>query len=259
MHAEFVNSQSVADQVENTGIRRFTHWPPKRITLALKNFDRMKQAFERCGLEDDSYSQISELSDDVCIASTEILSAFSQWAEAHLSSCRNINVHIHRMETKWSDIYKSALGCGEDQSVGGTNPNTHRFCEIIDGWTAECSPEQCYPYVHEDDYFYNYDTYDYYYEDFSCEYTVSTVCDPNFVDTYGDDCDWYERNLGYLCEDYTNENFLHYGFLTTEGYKTGLNCPACGCGENGPINMHDREGSRSLTGDDKKTKKNHKN
>ena len=135
-------------------------------------------------------------------------------------------------------------------SVVATNPNTHRFCEIIDGWTAECSSEQCYPYVHEDDYFYNYDNSEYYYEDFACEYTISSVCDSNFVDRYGDACGWYGD-----CEGITNREILNYGVLTAEGYKTALNCPSCGCGENGPINFHDRDVSRSLAGNDKKIKK----
>ena len=41
---------------------------------------------------------------------------------------------------------------------------------------------------------------------------------------------------------------LEYGFLTAEGFKTGLHCPGRGCGDNGPINMNDRDKSRSLTG-----------
>ena len=257
MHSEFINSQAVATKVENTGFRRFTHWPTNRVDHALKNLDKFKKAFDRCGSEDNSYSQISELSNDVCDASIEILSAFGKWAKTHLSKCNNNQMHIERMETKWSNIYNRALGCAEDHvSLGGTNPNTHRFCEIIDSWTAECSSEECYPYVHEDDYFYNYETYNYYYEDFACEYTVSSVCDPNFVDKYGNDCDWYESNFGDNCEEYTNDQMLEYGFLTAKGFKTGLNCPGCGCGENGPINMHDRDASRSLAGDDKKTNKN---
>ena len=44
--------------------------------------------------------------------------------------------------------------------------------------------------------------------------------------------------------------------MTAKGYKTGLNCPACGCGENGPINLHDRDASRSFTGDFNKIRKN---
>ena len=235
--------------------------------MAYTNFVKLKKAFNRCGSEDDSYSQISELSDDVCDASIEILSAFSHWAKTHLSTCKNNQVHIERMETKWFNIYKRALRCGEDQSVGEslklrreTNPNKHRYCEIIDGWTSECSPEQCYAYVHEGtDEFWDYETYSYMYEDFSCEFTISSVCDPNFVDRYGDGCDWYAENSGKHCEYHTTSALLYYGVLTAEGFKTALNCPACGCGENGPINLHDRDDSRNLTGDYKKTRKNETN
>ena len=145
-----------------------------------------------------------------------------------------------------------------DRTVGDTNPNTHYLCGItwLDGWTDACSPQQCYPYVHEDDYFYNEDNYNSYTESFSCEFTVAIECDPNFVDIWGDSCGWYQRNGA--CEDYSNGEMLEYGYLTDVGFKTGLNCPQCGCGADGAINMHDRENLRSLIGggDDKKTPKN---
>ena len=77
MHTDFIKSPAVTTRVENTGVRRFTHWPDKRVNHALVNLEKMVAAFKRCGLEDDSYSQISELSDDVCEAASEILTAFS--------------------------------------------------------------------------------------------------------------------------------------------------------------------------------------
>ena len=235
-------------RVQNTGVRRFTHWPDKRVIHALANLEKMVKAFNRCGSEDDSYSQISKLSDDVCEASTEILTAFSEWAKTHLSPCRNNKAHIDRMETKWSNIYRTALGCDlgsvTDLSVIATNPNTHPFCEKLNGWTADCSSEQCYPYVHE----YKQGPYSYLddliwqesSESFKCEFTVSTVCDPNYTDSYGSDCTYYET-FGENCKFLTNQEMIRYGVLTAGGYKTGLNCPGCGCGGNGPINLNDRE------------------
>ena len=42
-------------------------------------------------------------------------------------------------------------------------------------------------------------------------------------------------------------SFLSYGvFSFTEGMKTGLVCPACGCDDNGPIEMHDRQTTRKM-------------
>ena len=232
----------------------------------------MRRAFHRCGSEDDSYSPISTLSSDVCQASGEILSAFSQWAETHLYACRNNQVHTERMDKKWYDIYKNVLGCEKNTTTTTTttstttsttttstttedpNPNTHHFCDKNGGtWTAECSSQQCYRYVHSDDYFLDPETYDYYYEDFTCEFTVAIACDPNFVDTVGDDCSRYGSSD--WC-DMSNDNMLNYGFLTDEGFKTALQCPQCGCGANGAINMHDRENTRSSIGDVKKTPKN---
>ena len=114
-----------------------------------------------------------------------------------------------------------------------TNPNTHRFCSTRGNiFTSDCS--RCYSYVHVDDYFYNYETQDSYYEDHTCEYTLSTVCDPNFVDYFGNNCDWYST----YCRPgiWNSENhYLGRGVMSNEGYMTGLNCPSCGCGENGPI------------------------
>ena len=273
MHTDFIKSPAVATRVENIGVRRFTHWPNNRVNHALVNLEKMVAAFKRCGLEDDSYSQISELSDDVCEASSEILTAFSQWAQTHLSTCRNNQMHIDRMEQKWSNIYKTVLGCVTDQqfnsstvlgsvtdqSVVATNPNTHPYCDKLDTWTAQCSSEQCYPYVHDYHYYWNDETLEGTWEEYTCEFTISTVCDPNFVDNIGDDCDYYVRATGGKCQFTPNGNLLKFGVLTAEGFKTALNCPACGCGENGPINMHDRDDSRSLTGEDIKIKKNKKN
>ena len=105
MHSDFINSKAVATKVENTGIRRVTHWPTKRVNHAMEHLVKMKKAFQRCGSEDDSYSQILTLSSDVCQASEEILSAFSQWAESHLYACKNNKMHTDRMDTRWYNIY----------------------------------------------------------------------------------------------------------------------------------------------------------
>ena len=138
------------------------------------------------------------------------------------------------------------------------NPNTHRYCEIEQAWSAECLlAETCYTYSNGHDYFYI--DYNYYDEDYECEYTISTVCDPNFRDRDGDGCDYYERTSCGM----NNHDFLLYGVPSTNGFMTGLNCPVCGCDpEDGPIRMGDRETSRSLTGgarDIKKKKKVSKN
>ena len=130
-----------------------------------------------------------------------------------------------------------------------SNPNTHRFCEIHQAWSAECLvAKTCYTYHHVDDWFYNDETYTYYnYEDYECDYTISTVCDPNFEDQEGDGCDYWGSSGD--CHTMDNTNILYYGASSTNGFMTPLNCPACGCDpETGPIRMEDRESSRSLTG-----------
>ena len=118
------------------------------------------------------------------------------------------------------------------------NPNTHRFCEIKNTWT-ECS--QCYTYEHTADFFKpsDYDgseSYDYYFEDYTCIYSISTVCDPKFVDYRGRDCEYYagraECQLGYSW-------YIRYGTMTEQGFMTPFNCPQCGCDENGPFRPDD--------------------
>ena len=126
-----------------------------------------------------------------------------------------------------------ALKCDVEattQSMSVTNPNKHFLCEIKDTWT-DCAPGKCYSYVHDDDLFYNYDTNDYHYDDHTCIYTISTACDSNFVDSTGQNCDWYTSRS---CRSRQFTWYLDIGVMTDVGYMTGLNCPQCGCDENGP-------------------------
>ena len=67
--------------------------------------------------------------------------------------------------------------------------------------------------VNFQDYFYD-ETYDIVYEDF--EY------DPNFVDSDGDGCDWYDD-----CSGYDYRNLLFNGVSTTEGVMTALKTSKC--------------------------------
>ena len=85
-----------------------------------------------------------------------------------------------------------------------------------------------------EDYFYDEIEYDIEYEDYTCELKISTVCDSNFVDKIGLDCDFYASKPG-LCGKYMIDMFhLGRGVMSEEGLVTQFNCPQCGCGENGP-------------------------
>ena len=122
------------------------------------------------------------------------------------------------------------------QSTTVANPNRHRFCKILDGWTSECS--QCYSYTYVDDIFFNPEDVSFYSDDYTCEFTISTVCDPNFVDKLGRGCDKYAE-FGWCENKLQIRSYLSRGVLTDKGFMTGFNCPQCGCGENGPIHFHD--------------------
>ena len=117
------------------------------------------------------------------------------------------------------------------------NPNTHRLCldTVRDAWT-QCS--ECYTYVHSDFVAYDDETGDYIYEDHTCIFTISTNCDSNFVDRFSQDCERYAKIT--QC-DRGRKWFLDRGIMTDEGYMTALNCPQCGCDENGPIRPDDFE------------------
>ena len=91
----------------------------------------------------------------------------------------------------------------------------------------------CYSYTETEDYFYNYETYDYAREDHTCTYSISTVCNPYFVDRMGRNCD----RLAHGCQKYGGfQWYIDAGFMTDDGFMTAFNCPQCGCTEeNGPI------------------------
>ena len=82
--------------------------------------------------------------------------------------------------------------------------------------------------------------------DVTCTLSIWNQCDPYFVDHHGDGCDWYEaRNCA---SGYPTNNYLAYASYTaTEGLKTGLVCPGCGCSaETGPISLDENSSTRSM-------------
>ena len=76
---------------------------------------------------------------------------------------------------------------------------------------------------------------------------ISTVCDSNFVDKRGLDCNWHVTygRCQKMANAFANGEIqlwthewsrdLSHGVMSDEGLMTQFNCPQCGCGENGPI------------------------
>ena len=65
---------------------------------------------------------------------------------------------------------------------------------------------------------------------------LSFDCNPDFKDTDGDDCEDWGR-LGYC--DATAGDFIKYGVVNEAGIlETGLQCPQCGCDEDGAANLN---------------------
>jgi len=111
MQTDFLESPAVANTLQlHWRKRKLSVWVPTRIERATRNMFKMKKALMRCGSGNPAYSPISELSDDVCEASTEIYSAFSKWTLAHLTGCGNYQIHMNRWRTPWD--YNFNLRCG---------------------------------------------------------------------------------------------------------------------------------------------------
>ena len=66
---------------------------------------------------------------------------------------------------------------------------------------------------------------------------VSELCNPNFVDKSGLDCEGYAQNK--WCGDRV-ELLIRYGVLNTNGIlETIRQCPQCGCGDDGAANLNE--------------------
>ena len=69
------------------------------------------------------------------------------------------------------------------------------------------------------------------------EIKISKVCNPDFKNTYGQDCDIV------ICAE-NAINVLNYAVQAEDGtgWQTPLNCPRCGCQNNNPITLMDFDG-----------------
>ena len=69
---------------------------------------------------------------------------------------------------------------------------------------------------------------------------ISNVCNPNFIDGWGDGCATYASE-GW-CTNEDQEYFVKWSTYdaTEQTYQTGLNCPQCGCTENYIVPLTDR-------------------
>ena len=64
----------------------------------------------------------------------------------------------------------------------------------------------------------------------------SSRCNTDFLDTDGDNCDDYS-NEGWC--NWGSEAFIVYSTKNSDGvFETGLQCPQCGCGEDGAASLY---------------------
>ena len=73
---------------------------------------------------------------------------------------------------------------------------------------------------------------------------ISKVCNPNFIDGYGDGCSSYFSHWSFLnwCTNKDQAYFLRWSTYnpTEQSYQTGLNCPQCGCNGTYIVPLTDR-------------------
>ena len=151
--------------------------------------------------------------ENACNGIKMIIDGFSKWSENHLSRCngqKNRNHHQKRFD-KWSGILAEVLDCKEK-----TNSYSFVFTdELLD-----------YEYL---GLIIDYEAGE------SMEF--SALCNPDFTDSDGDDCEFLS-NGGYC--DNSAYFFIKYSTVNEHGiHETGLQCPQCGCGADGAVNLND--------------------
>ena len=113
---------------------------------------------------------------------------------------------------KWSDILKSVLDC---------KVPSYTFLVPEDDWQ-----------------FLNNQDYEYDYQDLSKghSFQVSAVCNPDFRNAFGYNCE--KQGRGSWCK--FARDLVQNGVVNEHGIlETGLQCPQCGCGAGGAVNLND--------------------
>ena len=76
----------------------------------------------------------------------------------------------------------------------------------------------------------------------------SKLCNADFVDSDGWNCAEFAENG--FCED-SADNMVYYATENADGiWETGLQCPQCGCGDDGAVNLNDlyaADGDRTVS------------
>jgi hypothetical protein len=150
-----------------------------------------------------------------------------------------------------SDDSPCSTGCFEPTTTTKTTTTTTTTTTAVDefenppgcsfqwdqgSYSSECG-DSCYTYTTD-------------HLTFTCTLSIWNECDSSFVDHHGDDCAWY-RSAGCINGAFSTRTLLNYGsFTPSQGLKTALVCPGCGCSaETGPISLRDYDakyGSRSI-------------
>ena len=66
------------------------------------------------------------------------------------------------------------------------------------------------------------------------------------MNAWGETCEDYDTNG--FCEDDSDSLMVEIGIETENGLEIGLNCPQCGCENNNPIKLGERDSDKTLGG-----------
>lgn len=257
-------------------IRKFSR-NADRMEWSFTRVNRLKPEEPLCGFYDssimhggpDNNRQRRDLErydrEDPCKGIKQIITGFSKWSDRYISSCpgqKNRQWQKKRM-IKWEeDLNKGqdltefirvkfynlsleclfyllkVLGCSFDEQNIEEPVTTTAGTTIANPTTTTTAKSDTYFLVIE--------------EGFSPvgmtawwgrTIEVSYLCSPNYVDSFNRNC----KQLSKYCENVPNSTFnakhfpsyLAYATQNRYGYwQTLLNCPECGCGEDGAMKLY---------------------
>ena len=190
-------------------------WRQRWVGKFQRNADRMERNVSRkCGYYDaDIHTFNYEYdSDNACNGITMIINGYSKWVKNHLSLCSEHRNVLTRLD-KWNDILTKVLNCP-------ANVDSYTFVIPDDQWYSIADLDNDYEMLNEGE-----------------SIQISNLCNPDFVDFSGWNCELYDiRNY---CSVGAKQ-FLSYAVKNEHGiWETGLQCPQCGCDIDGAANLND--------------------
>ena len=190
-------------------------WRNRWVEKFQRNADRMeKNVGRKCGFYDADIHTFNYEYDteNACNGIKMIIDGYSTWVENHLSDCSGQGNFRHQEKRllKWSGLLADALDCE-------SNISSYTFV------------------IPEEGSFYDYDDNSY---EIGHSLEVSDSCNPDFIDASTLNCTTISEQ--WQCDGYYVDELLYYSTINEYGIlETALQCPQCGCGADGALNLYD--------------------